>query len=59
MLEPFSGKNEFSLEVGPGEQKIVILKRTERQSSYKVSYFSCVTFPDEHYIAEAKSKGKK
>lgn len=55
----YKGKNTFTVEVKPGESKIFILKRLERNASYKVSYFSSVILPDEKMEQLVKANGKK
>eukprot|EP00347_Sterkiella_histriomuscorum_P016829 403351694 len=64
ILAPFDqgsngNKNHVQVNVGPGENTIIVLRRTDRQASYSVSYFSSILYPDNHYLDQIQQKGKK
>lgn len=43
----------------PGESAIIVLRRTDRQASYSVSYFTSVVHNDNYYLERIENEGKK
>jgi hypothetical protein len=36
--------------IPPGQNQLVILRRTDRTASYQVTYYSSIIFPEEEYV---------
>lgn len=43
------------VQVPPGSNAIVIMRRTDRQASYQVTYYSAVVYPEEQYLKALKA----
>ena len=57
-LPPHEGQRVI-VEVGPGESKIVIMKRTDRSASYSCTYYSSMVYSESKLLQRLPSQGKK